>query len=420
MKKVLALVMGVLFLFSGQLVMAQTSSVAQPVEVKTAPPTVDAQAAILIDAQSGLTLYAHNADERLPIASITKIMTAILALEKGNLDAQVTVGKAVLDRKHVYGTMLYLVPGEKLTLRDLLYALLMNSDNDAAAAIAEYIGGSEQAFVDEMNAKAKELGATDTHFVNPHGLSEPGHYSSAHDMALFARYAMQIPQFAQIVKTKEKQITRSNPNGPHTLHNIDQLLWLYKDADGVKTGYTAQAGPCIVASATRNGRRQIAVILKAKTGRISYKDAANLLDYGFNNYHDKLVISKGQVMDSADLGSGRKLALVAGENFYVTLPQGDDAQFTFKAKPTRLNLPIKAGEQRGQVEVYQNGTLLKTLPLMARDNVAAPGSTPAVTVRKGAGLYIGGGALLFALLVLPRLKNNRRRRVVKRKVAGMP
>lgn len=235
-------------------------------------PSLAARAAILADVDTGQVLLASNEQVRLPMASTTKIMTALLALEHGNLDEVVTVPAEALT---VGESSMFLQAGEQLTLRDLLYGLLMVSGNDAAMTIALHIAGSEAAFVQMMNDRAASLGLINTHFANPHGLDAPGHYSSAADLYHLARVALTHPEFAAIVATT--QYTAAG----HNLVNKNELLTLYPDADGIKTGTTDLAGECLVASVTRGGHRVVAVIL-GSTQR--YEDARRLFDHYFNHY----------------------------------------------------------------------------------------------------------------------------------------
>lgn len=237
----------------------------------TALPPLKAAAAILVDVHSGEVLVALNEHQRLPPASTTKIMTALLTLEHGLLEDVVTIG----DEVRVEGARAGLMPGEALTLRDLLYALLLPSGNDAAVVIARHIAGSEDAFVMLMNNRAQELGLADTHFTNPHGLDAPNHYSSAYDLQRLTLAALANPEFARIVATKEITVDR------HRWVNRNKLLDDYFGADGVKTGTTEAAGECLVASATRGGSQALVVVL-GSTDR--YADANALLDYYYAHY----------------------------------------------------------------------------------------------------------------------------------------
>ncbi|MGE5582588.1 MAG: D-alanyl-D-alanine carboxypeptidase family protein [Bacillota bacterium] len=239
-------------------------------------PTINARAAVLIESKTGKVLYQKNSLALMEPASTTKIMTAVLGIEKGKLTETVYVSAKAASRE---GTSMHLQKNDKLTLRDLLYGLLLVSGNDAATAIAEHIGGTEENFAALMTAKARTLGMKYTQFKNASGLPAYGHYTTAYDMALLARYAMQNPVFARIVGTKKTII--ANDESPETfkLVNHNKLLWLYPYTTGIKTGYTIRAGGCLVASATRRDTTLIAVVMKS--GSI-YKDSQKLFNFGFN------------------------------------------------------------------------------------------------------------------------------------------
>ena len=236
-------------------------------------PAYDAKAAVVLDVGTGVVLNQKDAHLALPPASLTKIATAILAIESGNLDAWV---KNDVDSRQMVGSSLMgLLPGDCFQLRDLLYGLLLPSGNDAALAIARYVAGSDAAFVDQMNALLVRLGLTDSHFVNPHGLDAPGHVASAYDLAMLANYAMTLPFFAQVVGTQQWTARGSREIA---LPNVNAFLTSYPGADGVKTGFTDAAGRTLVASATRSGRRVFVVLLNAPN---RYEDATKLMDWAF-------------------------------------------------------------------------------------------------------------------------------------------
>lgn len=237
-------------------------------------PQVSGVAAILMDAQTGQVLYSKNALAIMAPASTTKIMTGILAIENGNLNKPVTVSALAGSRE---GSSMKLAANQQLSLQNLLNGLLLVSGNDAATAIAEFISGNETKFATLMNEKAKILGMRNTHFLNASGLPEIGHYTTAYDMALLTKYALRNPVFAEIVR-KKKATVDGKPGETLSLTNHNKLLWNYPYATGVKTGYTANAGGCLVASAERNNRTLIAVVLKS--GCI-YNDCIKLFNYGF-------------------------------------------------------------------------------------------------------------------------------------------
>ena len=244
---------------------------------------VSAQGAVVIDADTGETLFEQNADSRLPMASTTKIMTALVALGEGDLDRVYTVKKQYAA---VEGSSMYLEEGERLTLRDTLYGLLLSSGNDAAAAVAGECGG-ERAFVDKMNAKARELGLTDTRFENPSGLPSDGHYTTARELAKITAAALRDPVFRDIVSTK------TCTAAGRTLVNHNRLLSLYEDAIGVKTGFTRAAGRCLVSAAERNGRTVIAVTLNDPD---DWNDHIALLNDAFSRYSEVTLHEKGDTL----------------------------------------------------------------------------------------------------------------------------
>lgn len=240
-------------------------------------PLVNASAAVLIKADTGEVLYSKNPHAIMAPASTTKIMTSILAIEQGDLDANVKVSAHAAG---IPGSTMNLHPGEAPTLRALLYGLMLPSGNDAATAIAEYIAGSETRFAQLMTAKAAQLGMKNTSFKNASGLPAVNHYTTAYDLALLAGYALKNPVFAEIVQTKEASVPSSRSNLSRSLVNHNKLLWQYPYATGIKTGYTRRAGRCLVASATQNGTTLIAAVLKSDT---MYQDSIQLFEFGFQS-----------------------------------------------------------------------------------------------------------------------------------------
>jgi D-alanyl-D-alanine carboxypeptidase len=243
------------------------------------PPALSASSMLIVDEKTGTIIWRKNANQPQHIASTTKIMTAIVALERCSLDETVTVRRDVVPAGKEGG--IKLVPGEQMKLRDLMYALLLYSANDAAVAIADHVAGSETAFAGMMNRKAAQLRAARTHFVNPHGLDNRLHYSTVGDLAIFARYAMKNPEFAKIVGTKNWILARSNPKLPCKIENTNLLLTSYYGTFGVKTGYTKKARNCLVSGAKRGDTSLICVVLGVKDRKNLFKESAALLDFGF-------------------------------------------------------------------------------------------------------------------------------------------
>lgn len=245
-------------------------------------PSVQANAAVIIDETSGARLYGQDEHLRLPPASITKIMTALVALDRGNLDDQITVQiDGPQFARQTDSSVMGLLPGDQLTLRDLLYGLMLPSGNDAAIEIARYIAGSEAAFVDLMNEKVRELGLQNTRFANPHGLNDPQHYTTAWDITMIGRAAMRDPRFAEIARAPEWTVQGSRT---YTMQNLNGLLWYAPGADGIKTGWHEEAGMTIVGSVTRNGRRLYVTLLNDNR---QLPDAGALVDWAFAHFNWK-------------------------------------------------------------------------------------------------------------------------------------
>ncbi|HBT50366.1 MAG: D-alanyl-D-alanine carboxypeptidase [Caldanaerobacter subterraneus] len=361
-KKIIALLIIIVFAFLSVPAHAETPQ----------PPEIVGPTAVLMDFTTGQVLYDKNMHKRMYPASTTKILTAIIALEKGKLDDVVTCSENVTK---IEGNSIFLSPGEQLTLEQLLYALMLESANDAAIAIAEHIGGSVENFAKMMNEKAREIGAYNSHFVNPNGLPDENHYSTPYDMAQIARYAMQNAEFRKIVSTLHYQIPPTNKfDKPRDLWINNRLLkpsrFHYEGADGVKTGYTVAAGQVLVASATRDGHRLISVIM-GDEGINIWTDTIKLLDYGFQNFSLVKVTQKDEVITSIELGKGGfKLPLIAQKDFYYEVPKGKEnsikAEVVLKED---IKAPIQKGEVLGYIKYTLDGKEIGTNPLIASEDV---------------------------------------------------
>jgi D-alanyl-D-alanine carboxypeptidase (penicillin-binding protein 5/6) len=270
---------------------------------------LNSEAVILIDSKSGQILYEKNSMKRMFPASITKIVTGILAIESGKLDEMAVTS---YDARWIEGTRIYLAEGEEKPLQDIVYGLLMHSGNDAAIVIAEHIAGSVEAFAQRMNAFVWEtLGSTNTHFVNPHGLFAENHYTTAYDMAFLAKRAMENQVFREIVATKI--MPWDGEAWDSRLVNHNRLLFAYEGAIGIKNGYVDQSGNTLVASAKRGETELLAVLLKANGSKNVYQDATDLLDYGFATYQTNKLLSKGQV-----IGTPEAEAYYVMEDIFIT------------------------------------------------------------------------------------------------------
>lgn len=329
----------------------------QTVQATPAAPSIHAQAAAVIDVTSGRLLYSLRGDETLPIASLTKIMTAIVAIEHGKLSDTVMVGRNAFAKE---GSSIYLHMGEEMSLENMLYGLMLRSGNDAATAIAEHVGGSEEGFVYLMNEKAKMLGLVHTHFQNPHGLDAKGHYSTANDLAKLTSYALKNQQFKEIVRTPSK--TAPNPNDPwdYKWLNKNKMLRFYDGADGVKTGYTKIAKRCLVSSATRGGQ-QIAVV--TLNDGDDWNDHRKLLDYGFANYPLTTLIGEGQEMEQG---------LITGAEFKYALATEEAGHIERRLKLTTAR--TGSFGYRGKISVLLNGEEIGTVPVYDKNSYRPSGS----------------------------------------------
>lgn len=309
-----------------------------------------ARAACVLDVQTGRVLFESNMHDRLPMASTTKVMTALLAIENGNAADEVTCSENAFG---VSGTSIYLSLGETLKLEEMLLGLMLSSGNDAAVAIAEHIGGTLGGFVDMMNARAKEIGAVNTHFANPHGLPDETHYTTAYDLALIAREAMGIPAFRTLVSTQRANITWEGRTYDRVLTNKNRLLSDYPGATGVKTGYTSRAGRCLVFGAKRDGLELIGVVLNCADW---FDEAQRLMDGCFETYGMTRVLglteSAGQVAVTG--GKQESVGLCVMEELCAPLAAGESAQIVLDV-PDSVQAPVYPGMHVGTAHLVVGG-----------------------------------------------------------------
>ena len=324
-----------------------------------------AKACVIIDEKSGRILLSHNAETALPMASTTKVMTALLALEHGDLDAPVTCSRNAFG---VPGTSIYLAEGETLTLREMLYGLMMASGNDAATAIAEHIGGTVEEFCRMMTARATELGCKNTVFLTPHGLPCEGHYTTAHDLALMAREAMTHPEFREIVGTTRATIPWEGREYDRVLNNKNKLLTTYEGATGIKTGYTKKAGRCLVFGAEREGMRIIGVVLNCPDW---FNESARLMDMAFERYEAVTMLHAGESVGSIPVthadGASVKACLTA--DLTGVVPRSSLPQVEIDL-PDMLDAPIQTGQIVGTARLTAGGAVIAEVPLAASGDVA--------------------------------------------------
>lgn len=323
-----------------------------------------AKACIIIDERSGRVLLSHNADASLPMASTTKVMTALLAIEHGDLDAPVTCSRNAFG---VPGTSIYLSEGETLPLRDMLTGLMLASGNDAAVAIAEHIGGTAENFCRMMTARAAELGCTGTVFLTPHGLPMEGHCTTALDLALIAREAMQHEVFRQIVSTSRATIPWEGRSYDRVLNNKNRLLTTYEGATGIKTGYTKKAGRCLVFGAERDGMRIIGVVLNCADW---FDEAARLMDMAFECYEAVTMLHAGECIATlpVDASDGQSVELVLAEDLAGVVPKGCVPQVETQL-PHTLTAPVLQGQPVGSAKLIAGGEIIAEAAVVAASAV---------------------------------------------------
>lgn len=339
------------------------------------PGTIYSKGSVLIEKESKRVLYEKNAHEKMAMASTTKIMTCIVAIESGKLDEIVTVsGKAARAPK----VKLNLKTGEKQKLGDLLYSLMLESHNDTAVAIAEHVGGSVEEFCAMMTEKAKAIGAENTCFETPNGLDGQAHYSTPYDMALIAAYALDNLEFVKIINTPQIEIPTTQVEGSkkHTLINKNRFLSQYEGAEGVKTGYTSKAGHCFVGAVKKDDMELIGVALGAgwdsKGKSRKYTDVIKLMNYGYNNYKKYKVLDKGEEKGSVKVTNGKVEDVTLYVDETVILPLTEHEKETIELKKTvtdELQAPIDENQIVGKVEVICDGKVLKKVDLLAGQKV---------------------------------------------------
>ncbi|HJU58001.1 MAG TPA: D-alanyl-D-alanine carboxypeptidase family protein [Actinomycetota bacterium] len=322
------------------------------------PPQIDAAAAVLADLDTGRVLFDLNGNERRPIASITKIMTALLVIEETDPIDVVTTSANAASGGGVGISGLGLETGERIRVQELLYALMLQSANDAAVALAEHVSGSVDDFVQEMNRRARNLAMDRTRFASPNGLDDGG-YSSARDLARLTRTAFAARGFASVVATRFHTV-RSLDEEPRMVQNRNALLWLYPDSTGVKTGFTTPAGFCIVASAERGDRRLVAVVL-GEPGE-PFSDAAALLNYGFEGFEQRVLVPSGTSLDAVEV-AGREVAVTVAGSLERLVPLNAPVLRTV-VLDDRIPYPPPRGSAIGVLRVSVGDLVVGTLRLL--------------------------------------------------------
>lgn len=351
-----------------------------------AAPENSARAAILIHADTGEVLYEKNADERMLIASTTKIMTALVALEHCRCEEQVEIQP---EYTGIEGSSMYLKAGETYQLSDLLYGMMLASGNDAATAVACHVGGSIEGFAKLMNEKAAELGLEDSCFQNPHGLDAQNHYSTARDMACLTAAAMENEMFCQIVSTKTHTV------GELTFKNHNKLLWDYEGTLGVKTGYTKQAGRILVSCAEREGLRLICVTISDPD---DWRDHKSLYDWAFASYEYPCVLSRDEVINIPVIsGVAGSVGVSPRDDFRVLVKKESDRELKLKL-PSFVFAELQAGDEAGKASVIADGEPLGEVPLYYRMSVNLDESiklTPLERIKRAWGILLRYGPVSY-------------------------
>ena len=405
--------------------------------------SVNAKAALLIDLNTGRTVYEQDADERVYPASLTKIMTCLLALENGNLSDVITVDESALSGLDQDSSVVGLVVGEKMTLENLLYCMMVSSGNDAANVVAEYIAGSVADFVRMMNERAYALGCEGTHFNNPHGLHDESHYTTARDLAKITQAALKSENFRQIVNTSQYQLPDDNMRqNIQPLKTTNMLIYkstgnslYYYRANGVKTGYTSAAGRCLIATAEEDGIRFLSILCGAKTTVLdsgdllmeSFPETIKLLDYGFDNFSYVTALSplypiaqvnvlNSAVSEAVAVAPAKDIRLLLPANYNPDLLKTEtllDAQ--------EVEAPVQEGQKLGTAKVYYNGELVDETDLLAiadvaRSEFSAVASSSSAYIQKNwwkwiVFLILGVIAVFLVLVLLLYLRRRRIRRL---------
>lgn len=348
-------------------------------------PTITSESGVLIDFESGDVLFEKNAHKLMYPASTTKIMTAVLTLENANLNDKVIIDK---ETPFTDGSRMYVKEDEVFTVEQLLHALMIESANDSAVALAKHISGSVEEFANLMNKRAKELGAINTNFTNPHGLPDKEHVTTAYDLAMIGKYAMTIPKFTEVVKTIRYQIPETEKTDEiRYFRNRNRLLWgtgpsnkmdyngkrvdiKYDIVDGIKTGYTTEAQQCLVSTASKDNRRVISVVLKAIRTNV-YSDSRTLIDYGFDNFTEMSLINQGIALKTVEVENGVEDTLdLITQGSVSKIVQNEynksDIEQTIEVNP-EIKAPINKGEVLGKVTYSLNGEIIGETNLLARE-----------------------------------------------------
>lgn len=338
---------------------------AMPLPAKAAPEGGTSSAAVVLETGTNRVLFESNPNAQMPMASTTKIMTALVALEYGNLDDKVVIPREAVG---IEGSSIYLKEGEVLSLEQLLYGLMLSSGNDVAVAVACHVGGSVEGFVDMMNTKAMEIGAENTRFTNPNGLHDDNHYTTAYDLALITSCALKNPEFQKICSTQYKEIP--GPEGtPRTLKNKNKLLWQYEGGNGVKTGYTKAAGKCLVASAKREDMQVVCVVLNSSS---MFIQSMALMDEAFECFDNVPVLSEGEPLGTIPVEGANvdSVTICMDEEIRLPLTKEEENEINVRVSMVpKLKAPVEAGLPLGRLEVFIGETKVMEMGITLEDTI---------------------------------------------------
>ena len=386
-KKIFVTVLGCAVIMCAFIGIGKNLPKQEPIELETvsdspeedqqkAPFEVAAKGAVLIEADTGEVLFQQDCHEELPLASVTKVMTMLLVMEavdegKITLEDEVTISERAAS---MGGSQMYMEFGETHTVEELMRGVAMASANDGCVALAEYVAGSEEIFVERMNEKAKELGMRDSHFCNTNGLPVADHYSSAYDIALMSKELYQYEETHEWFTTWQSSITVGLPGKEKEfgLTNTNKLIKQYQGCNGIKTGFTTDAGYCLSASATREDTHLIAVALGCETSQIRNTEVSKLLDYGFANFETCVIAEKGQAIEEIRVENGQPQTLkaVTADRITCLTEKGGKGDISSKTKiDEKVHLPLKKGDKVGVLNVYQGDEKIAEYPLVAEISV---------------------------------------------------
>ena len=343
-----------------------------PIFVKAEDLTPNATSGIVMEYSTGKVVYSKKIDEKLAPASMTKIMTLLLIMEavdegKINLTDNIPIST---NASSMGGSQVFLDPNTEMKAEELIKSIAIASANDSAVAMAEAISGTTANFVSRMNSRAKELGCKNTNFKNVHGLDEEGHYSTAYDMALIARELLKYEQILKYTSTYEAYLNK--PNGTSTwMVNTNKLIKYYTGLDGLKTGYTKNAGYCLTSTAKRNDMRLISVVMKEPTSQVRNSETISLLNYGFSNYKIKTILKKEQKLGTIEVQNGKKefVDITLQEDATNLESINDNKEYSFNIVTDKVKAPLKKGDKVGTLELTEQGTIIKRLNITVKENI---------------------------------------------------